>query len=39
MLATYRDFQLDQHDTLIKPFPGVAEMLRELHARSGGWDW
>jgi pyrophosphatase PpaX len=34
MLATYRDFQLKQHDTLIKPFPGVAEMLRELHARQ-----
>jgi pyrophosphatase PpaX len=34
MLATYRDFQLEQHDALIKPFPGVGEMLREL--RSGG---
>jgi pyrophosphatase PpaX len=34
MLATYRDFQKVQHDTLIKPFPGVAEMLRELRARG-----
>jgi pyrophosphatase PpaX len=34
MLATYREFQLDQHDTLIKPFPGVAEMLSALHARQ-----
>jgi pyrophosphatase PpaX len=34
MLASYRDFQLDQHDTLIKPFPGVAEMLRDLRARQ-----
>jgi pyrophosphatase PpaX len=34
MLGTYRDFQLEQHDTLIKPFPGVSEMLRELRARG-----
>jgi pyrophosphatase PpaX len=34
MLATYRDFQIGQHDTLIKPFPGVAEMLRELRGRQ-----
>jgi pyrophosphatase PpaX len=34
MLATYRDFQLERHDTLIQPFPGVAEMLRELRARQ-----
>jgi pyrophosphatase PpaX len=34
MLASYRDFQKAQHDTLIKPFPGVAEMLRELGARG-----
>jgi pyrophosphatase PpaX len=34
MLATYRAFQLEQHDTLIKPFPGVTEMLRELRARQ-----
>jgi pyrophosphatase PpaX len=34
MLASYRDFQKAQHDTLIKPFPGVAEMLRELRARG-----
>jgi pyrophosphatase PpaX len=30
MLASYREFQLEQHDALIKPFPGVAEMLRAL---------
>jgi pyrophosphatase PpaX len=34
MLASYRDFQLERHDTLIRPFPGVAEMLRELRARQ-----
>jgi pyrophosphatase PpaX len=34
MLATYRAFQLEQHDTLIRPFPGVTEMLRELRARQ-----
>ncbi len=33
MLASYRDFQLEQHDALIKPFPGVAEMLRALRPR------
>jgi pyrophosphatase PpaX len=37
MLATYRDFQLVHHDTLIKPFPGVTEMLSSLrmHHRLG----
>jgi pyrophosphatase PpaX len=32
MLATYRDFQHLQHDTLIRPFPGVADMLAMLTA-------
>ena len=34
MLATYRDFQRVHHDSLIRPFPGVAEMLDAL-ARDG----
>jgi pyrophosphatase PpaX len=34
MMGTYREFQLAQHDTLIKPFPGVSETLRELLARG-----
>jgi pyrophosphatase PpaX len=34
MLATYREFQLLHHDSLIKPFPGVEEMLRSLRARQ-----
>ncbi len=34
MLATYRDFQRLHHDVLIRPFPGVAEMLDGL-ARGG----
>jgi pyrophosphatase PpaX len=33
MLATYREFQLLHHDALIKPFPGVGQMLRDLRAR------
>ena len=34
LLGAYRDFQMAQHDTLIEPFPGVAEMLRTLRARG-----
>lgn len=30
MLTTYRDFQHLHHDTLIRPFPGIAEMLDAL---------
>lgn len=34
MLATYRDFQRLHHDTLIRPFPGVGEMLLELRSQG-----
>ena len=30
MLATYRAFQRDRHDSLIRPFDGVEDMLRAL---------
>ncbi len=32
MLVTYRDFQKQHHDTLIQPFPGIADALAALHA-------
>lgn len=34
MLSTYREFQRLHHDTLIRPFDGIAEMLSSLHARG-----
>jgi pyrophosphatase PpaX len=34
MLDTYRDFQTLHHDTLIKPFPGVADMLHAFGTRG-----
>ena len=34
MLATYRDFNLEQHDRMAKPYPGVVDVVRKLH-RSG----
>ena len=34
MLSTYREFQRDHHDTLIRPFDGIAEMLSSLQARG-----
>jgi pyrophosphatase PpaX len=34
MLVTYRDFQRQHHDTLIRPFDGVGEMLADLDARG-----
>jgi len=34
MLVTYRDFQRQHHDTLIQPFPGIADALAALHAEG-----
>ncbi|HEX8696119.1 MAG TPA: HAD-IA family hydrolase [Longimicrobium sp.] len=34
MLDTYRDYQLQHHDDLLRPFPGAAETVAEL-ARRG----
>jgi len=34
MLDTYRTHNLDQHDAMAKPYPGVVEVVKELH-RTG----
>lgn len=34
MMDTYRTFNLDQHDAMARAFPGVVDMVKELH-RSG----
>jgi pyrophosphatase PpaX len=31
MFETYRAFNLEHHDEMAKPYPGVVEMVRELH--------
>lgn len=31
MLETYRAFNLEHHDKMAKPYPGVAEVVRQLH--------
>ena len=31
MLATYREFQVEHHDTLIRPFAGIDQALAALH--------
>lgn len=31
MLATYRAFNLEHHDRMAKPYPGVVEVVRKLH--------
>jgi pyrophosphatase PpaX len=34
LVETYRDYNLSNHDTRIRPFPGIAELVREI--RSAG---
>lgn len=34
MLQTYRDFQGEHHDTLLRPFPGALETVAELRRRG-----
>lgn len=31
MLDTYREYNLEQHDAMAKPYPGVIEVVKELH--------
>ena len=31
MLETYRSYNLDQHDAMAKPFPGVVDVVKQLH--------
>lgn len=33
-IATYREFNLGNHDTRVRAFPGVVDMMRQIH-RSG----
>ena len=34
MRDTYREYQLQHHDELMRPYPGVAEAMRELRTRG-----
>lgn len=34
MLDTYRDYNLEHHDAMAKPYPGVVEVVKTLHARG-----
>ena len=34
MMDTYRTFNLDQHDAMARAFPGVVEVVQELHRRG-----
>lgn len=34
MIATYRAWNLAHHDELVRPYPGVTEAVRALHARG-----
>jgi len=34
MLATYIDYNLEHHDSMAKPFPGVVEVVRTLRQRG-----
>lgn len=34
LVARYREFQLAHHDALTQPYPGVAEVVRALHAEG-----
>jgi len=31
LIARYREYQLPNHDRLVRPYPGVVETVRELH--------
>ena len=33
-IATYREFNLAHHDTRVRAFPGVVEMVNQLHAQG-----
>jgi len=35
MVATYRDYNLTHHDALVRPYDGVVERVRGMHARGG----
>jgi len=34
MMDTYRTFNLDRHDAMAKAFPGVVDVVKELHRRQ-----
>jgi pyrophosphatase PpaX len=34
MLDTYREYNLEHHDAMAKPYPGVVEVVKTLHARG-----
>lgn len=34
MLDTYRSFNLEHHDRMAKPYPGVVDVVRKLYARG-----
>jgi pyrophosphatase PpaX len=34
LVATYRDYNLSNHDTMVRPFPHVSELVREIRERG-----
>jgi pyrophosphatase PpaX len=34
LVATYREYNLSNHDRMIRPFPGIAELVRDIRARG-----
>ncbi|HWA57614.1 MAG TPA: HAD-IA family hydrolase [Gemmatimonadales bacterium] len=34
LVATYRDYNLRNHDQMVRPFPGVGEVVRAIRARG-----
>jgi pyrophosphatase PpaX len=34
LVATYREFNLANHDRMVRPFPGVVELVREIRGRG-----
>lgn len=34
LVATYREYNLSNHDTMIRPFPGIADLVRDIRARG-----
>lgn len=34
MMDTYRDFNLEKHDEMAKPYPGIVEVVKKLHREN-----
>lgn len=38
-IATYREFNLAHHDTRVRVYPGVVELVRRIRAPGCGLAW